>query len=306
MSSILFSVIIPTYKRRIKLQRAINSVLSQTYKNWEILVIDNFSEDGTNEMIKNYCNNKIKILHIKNNGCIAKSRNLGVKKAKGKFIAFLDSDDYWFKDKLNCCNQVLIKNKEAKFIYHNMYINNKIFNFISKSISYFRQVKLPVYEDLIINGSAFPTSSVVLDKKIFKRINMFDTNKNLITWEDYDAWIRFSKISNNFICINKILGVYTYDNENTLNNKRQILNINSFRKKYFIREYKKKGSWCYYALFISYFKEKKYKSALNFFFKINLKNLKNLDKIKLLICFLVLRLNLNLLRLKFNKARFIF
>ncbi len=287
MNKIFFSVVIPTYKRKIKLQRAINSVLNQTYKNWEILIIDNNSKDGTDNMVKDFKNTNIKIFNIKNNGCIAKSRNLGVTKARGKFIAFLDSDDYWFQNKLECCYKILTKNKKTKFIYHNMMINNKIFGLIYSSVNYFRLVKSPIYDDLINNGPAFPTSSVVLDKKIFTKINMFSEEKDLITWEDYDAWIRFSKISNNFECINKILGSYTYDNENTLKIKRQIFNINLFRRRYLVNEYKKKSNWYYYALFNCHLKEKNYKKASRFLNKVNFKKLRVLSKLKLITYYLL-------------------
>jgi glycosyltransferase involved in cell wall biosynthesis len=287
VNKILFSVVIPTYKRKIKLQRAINSVLNQTYKNWEILIIDNNSKDGTDNMVKDYKNTNIKIFNIKNNGCIAKSRNLGVIKARGKFIAFLDSDDYWYQNKLECCYEILTKNKKTKFIYHNMMINNKIFGLIYSGINYFRSVKSPIYDDLINNGPAFPTSSVVLDKKIFTKINMFNEDKDLITWEDYDAWIRFSRDSNNFECINKILGSYTYDNENTLKIKRQIFNINLFRKRYLVNEYKKKSDWYYYALFNCHLKEKNYKKASQFLNKVNFKKLRVLSKLKLITYYLL-------------------
>ena len=238
-------------------------------------------------MVKDYKNTNIKIFNIKNNGCIAKSRNLGITKARGKFIAFLDSDDYWFQNKLECCYKILTKNKKTKFIYHNMMINNKIFGLIHSGINYFRLVKSPVYDDLINNGPAFPTSSVVLDKKIFTKINMFSEEKDLITWEDYDAWIRFSKISNNFECINKILGSYTYDNENTLKINRQIFNINLFRKKYLVNEYKKQSNWYYYALFNCHLKEKNYEKAFQFLNKVNFKKLKVFSKLKLITYYLL-------------------
>ena len=101
------SIIIPTYKRVEKLKRAIDSVLSQTFTNWEIIIIDNHSLDGTKELVDNYNNPKIKMLLIKNNGNIAKSRNLGIKKSKGKYLALLDSDDLWVPNKLQICINAL-------------------------------------------------------------------------------------------------------------------------------------------------------------------------------------------------------
>jgi len=291
MSKTLFSVVIPTYNRKEKLKRAVDSVLNQEYKNWEILVIDNNSKDGTYEMIKNFKNSKIKIFQIKNNGCIAKSRNVGVMKSRGRFVAFLDSDDYWFKNKLQYCYDSIVINPKINFIYHDMLINQNKFGLISKKINYFRLLKNPIYDDLVFNGPAFPTSSVVLEKSYFKKINMFDEKKQLITWEDYDAWIRFSKVSNEFFGVNKALGSYTHDYENTLTPKKQITNLNNFIYKYFANK-NKVANWCYYALLSSYFKEKNYKKALHFYKKINFKKLKIPSIVKLLIYYLIIKVNL--------------
>ena len=81
-----------------ELKRAVNSVLDQSFKNWELIVIDNFSKDNTKKMIQNFKNSKIKFFQIKNKGIIARSRNFGIKKSKGEYLAFLDSDDFWIKN----------------------------------------------------------------------------------------------------------------------------------------------------------------------------------------------------------------
>jgi len=90
MDSIFFSVIIPTYNRVELLKKAINSVLTQTYKNFEIIIIDNYSNDDTQEVVENFKNIKIIYQKIHNQGIIGKSRNLGIKLSKGKWVAFLD------------------------------------------------------------------------------------------------------------------------------------------------------------------------------------------------------------------------
>ena len=143
------SIIIPTYKRVKKLKRAIDSVLNQTFINWEIIIIDNHSDDGTKELIDNYKNPKIKILLIRNNGNIAKSRNLGIKKSKGKYLALLDSDDLWTPNKLQICIKAL--NKKIKIVYHDMYIQNNIKQIIFKKSGMCRDLKKPIYNDLILN-----------------------------------------------------------------------------------------------------------------------------------------------------------
>ena len=115
MNNPFFSVIIPTYNQASFLEASLRAVFQQTFKNYEIIVIDNHSSDNTTSLVKRY---KKKIIYkkINNNGIIAKSRNLGIKLAKGKWIAFLDSDDYWSKDKLK------ITGSEVNTLYFSLLI----------------------------------------------------------------------------------------------------------------------------------------------------------------------------------------
>ena len=110
MNSVFFSVIIPTYNRCDLLKRAINSVLAQSFKKFEIIIIDNYSTDKTHKIVKNFKKKNIKYKKIRNRGIIAKSRNVGMKLAKGEWIAFLDSDDTWTKDKLTNVHKTIINN----------------------------------------------------------------------------------------------------------------------------------------------------------------------------------------------------
>ena len=99
----LVSIIIPTYPQATYIGKALQSIIDQTFKNWEAIIIDNHSTDDTQKILNQFVDPRIKCLKIKNNGIIAKSRNLGIKFAKGEWIAFLDSDDWWTKDKLEIC-----------------------------------------------------------------------------------------------------------------------------------------------------------------------------------------------------------
>ena len=120
----LISVVTPTYNRARTLPRAIDSVLSQTFVNWELIIVDNHSSDNTQEIVSSYSSEKIKFFQIQNNGIIAKSRNLGIDKARGDFIAFLDSDDYWEPSKLA---KFLLRAENSRngVFYHNCYIEKK-------------------------------------------------------------------------------------------------------------------------------------------------------------------------------------
>ena len=125
MNNPFFSVVIPTYNQAQFLKIGLNSVFKQTFKSYEIIVIDNYSNDNTSDIVKK---NKKKIIYkkINNNGVIAKSRNLGIKLSRGKWIAFLDSDDYWDKNKLKKIYQ-LINRHSFKVICHSEWMLNSFY-----------------------------------------------------------------------------------------------------------------------------------------------------------------------------------
>ena len=118
---VLISVIIPTYNRKTYLLRAIKSVLEQTYSNFEILVMDDGSTDGTVDVIKGINDSRLVYDWSVNWGGPAQPRNRGLKKANGEFIAFLDSDDWWSETKLEE-SLLNIKQSEADLVYHDLYI----------------------------------------------------------------------------------------------------------------------------------------------------------------------------------------
>ena len=280
------SVIIPTYKRVKKLQRAIDSVVAQTINNWEIIIVDNNSKDGTLELIKSYKKKNIRFYSINNNGNIAKSRNLGIKKSKGNYLALLDSDDTWVPKKLE--ESLKILNKKTKLVYHELYVQKKIDQIFFQKSGLCRVLKKPVFNDLIYDGPAFPTSSVVVEKKIFKKINFFCEKKNHITWEDYDAWIRLSKISNGFEKIDKILGYRFVDTENTLVTKLLIKSIFEFKKKYLNNE--KFPNWCKIALIKSYFHSNQKKNFHSMYKQIDFKKIKLMEKIRIIAMLFLIKL----------------
>ena len=104
-----FSIVIPTYNQSVFLEKAIESVLLQK-KNYEIIIIDNHSTDNTEKIVKKYERNNLKYFKINNSGVIGKSRNLGIKNAIAPWIAFLDSDDIWHKDKLSSIENFIKNN----------------------------------------------------------------------------------------------------------------------------------------------------------------------------------------------------
>jgi glycosyltransferase involved in cell wall biosynthesis len=248
MNNNLISIVIPTYNRKKKLERAILSVLNQSYKNWELIIVDNYSTDNTEKLVKNFNSDKINFFQINNNGIIAKSRNFGISKSRGEYICFLDSDDFWHLDKLFHISKYI--NKGFNLIYHDMYLFNK--KYFKKKTSYCRNLSHPIYKDLLYNGPAFPTSSVCVNKKIINTLG-FDESSEFLAWEDYDAWLNISKITEKFIKVPKTLGFITVDNENFLNNEVAIKNIFSYQSKYFPN--KNLPNWALLSLARSYLKK---------------------------------------------------
>ena len=277
----LVTIIIPSYKRYKKIKKALSSVKSQSFQDWELIVVDNNSKDGTKELVNSFNDERIKFYEINNKGFISKSRNFGIEKSNGKYLAFLDSDDWWTLNKLKITEQYI--NKGYKFLYHDMYISKKN-NLIKTKTKYCRDVMKPIYNDLIENGPAFPTSSVVVEKKLFNSAKNFDESEDLITWEDYDAWIKFSKLNEEFVKLPGILGYIKIDGENLLSSDKSIKNIFSFKSKYVKDE--TLPIWCIFSLTRSYILKKNFTHA-----KLNLDILKKCKlnfKLKLRYFFLKL------------------
>ena len=211
----LVSIIIPTYNRSNELNRAIRSVFSQTYNNLEVIVVDNNSTDSTDTMLDCLNDKRIILIKINNNGVIAASRNLGVKHANGKYIAFLDSDDWWTSQKLELSVKAL--EGGADIVYHDMLLTTKPNQKLFLRRVWSRKLEIPVFNDLIVNGNTIVTSSVVLKKSILSKIMGFHESQDLVTVEDYDAWLRLTKVTNKFEKIPKALGYYWIGGGNVSN-----------------------------------------------------------------------------------------
>tara|TARA_B100000073_G_scaffold159894_1_gene132060 strand:+ start:2871 stop:3698 length:828 start_codon:yes stop_codon:yes gene_type:complete len=179
------SVIIPTFNRKKTLKRAIQSVLMQSYAPYEIIVIDDGSDDGTKEWLKdNYPN--VKYIYQMNSG-VSSARNKGIKFARGDWIALLDSDDEWLPSKLKDQANEIELNPAAKFLHTNeIWIRNGVrVNQMKKHKKYGGYI----FEKCLDMCRISP-SSVLIKKDIFDEIGMFD--ETLKVCEDYDLWLRFA------------------------------------------------------------------------------------------------------------------
>ena len=179
------SVIIPTFNRKKTLERAIHSVINQSLSPFEILIIDDGSNDGTKEWVKESFQD-IKYIYQNNQG-VSSARNKGIKHAYGDWVAFLDSDDEWLPNKLYEQVKAIGSNPEIKFFHTNeIWIRNGVrVNQMKKHKKYGGYI----FEKCLDICKVSP-SSVLIKKEIFDDVGAFDNS--LRVCEDYDLWLRIT------------------------------------------------------------------------------------------------------------------
>ncbi len=226
----LVSIVIPTYNRARDIDRALKSVVAQTYTNWEALIVDNHSSDNTDDVVNRFNDSRIRLFKIHNKGVIAASRNLGIKHALGEYIAFLDSDDWWAPRKLEESLKYL--EQGADIVYHDLFLVSQPGQRVFWRKERGRGLKSPVLDDLIVNGSALNNSSVVVRKSILQEIGGLSEDINLVAIEDYDAWLRVAKITEKFKRMPKTLGYWWAGGGNMSGPERTIKCLDAFEKFY--------------------------------------------------------------------------
>ncbi len=178
------TVVIPTYNRYDFLKRAIVSVISQTYKVKEIVVVDDGSSDSTSQILQDFPN--IKYIFQKNSG-VSSARNLGIKNASHEWIAFLDSDDEWYESKLE--EQVVFHKAQSDVLMSytdEEWIRDGVSVKIPKK---FRKIGLNPFNENLSFCNIAP-SSALIHKTLFKSVGVFD--ESLDVCEDYDLWLRIA------------------------------------------------------------------------------------------------------------------
>ncbi|CBW25292.1 putative glycosyltransferase protein [Halobacteriovorax marinus SJ] len=209
----IVSIIIPTYNHAHLISRCLTSLISQSFSDWEAIVVNNFSSDNTIDVVNSFQDPRIKIINFNNNGVIGASRNKGLEEASGEYISFLDSDDFWKKDKLEICVLKLIDG--ADIVYHPMEIYTSKGE--SGEVKYSRKLSRPVFNDFMLHGNEIINSSVVIKSSIIKKAGGLSNSKKLFGVEDYDLWIRVSRVTEKFEFIDMCLGYYWVGEGNNSN-----------------------------------------------------------------------------------------
>lgn len=273
----LVTVVIPTYNHAHFLERALQSVLAQTYSHWEALVIDNHSQDNTDEVVRAFGDPRIRLLKINNNGVIAASRNLGIRSARGKWIAFLDSDDYWYDKKLEVVMALAKLDNDYDVLCHD--------ELMADLKSGFRRVlrhgpyKEDFYKNLLIEGNRLSPSATAVKSSFLREHGLyFSEIKEYITVEDYDFWLNLAKNKAKFSFVNQILGVYTiHDTNNSAQIDRHLNNTEALLKNHIfnIQKFELNSNKLWQRIFTSiqlmyirrYLVQKEYKIAFKLFIK---------------------------------------
>jgi len=220
------SVIIPTYNRAHLVGRAIKSVLEQTYQDFELIVIDDASTDNTEEVVKSFNDERIKYLkHDENKGGAA-ARNTGIKVARGEYIAFQDSDDEWFSQKLEKQMKVFeAASPEVGVVYTGFWRieSNKKIYIPSEKVA---RKEGNIHAELL-RGNFVDTPTAVVKKDCFAKVGIFD--ERLPRLQDWELFIRISK-DYHFKCVDEPLLISYYqphsisaDQSNLIRARRLIL-----------------------------------------------------------------------------------
>ena len=204
----MFSVVIPLYNKELSIQRTIQSVLAQTYQNFEIIVVDDGSTDSSAEQVKKIRDSRIKLIQQKNQG-VSAARNLGIKAAKYEWIALLDGDDTWRPIHLQEVIDMMdiFPQKKVYATSYELSNNEKVFRHTPSSNIYIvdRYFKQAIKEYIIW------TSIVVIHKECFENIGYFNPLFN--RGEDIEMWDRLGK-NYEIVKSQKITATYRINAEN--------------------------------------------------------------------------------------------
>jgi glycosyltransferase involved in cell wall biosynthesis len=203
----MFSIVIPYYKKKQYIARCIDAVLVQSFQDFEIIIVDDGSEDNIQEILESKYKNQLIVITQKNQG-VSVARNTGIKRATHDFVAFLDADDYWSPFYLEKVAEVINNEKEIKIIgSHYSRIKNKIETEqqildYSLLINYFKNA---------LKNTYFFTSATVMSKSFFETNDGF--NPILKSGEDIDVWFRAVLSGGNAYYIKNTLVYYSDEDE---------------------------------------------------------------------------------------------
>ena len=263
----LVSIVLPTYNSERFLAQAIESVLSQSYTNWELLITDDCSSDNSRHIAQQYVekDKRIRLFALPQNSGAAVARNNSIKEARGRFLAFIDSDDWWYPDKLESQINFMLRN-DIEFCFSAFEYADQSLNVTGVS---FKPIKIS-YSRMKLDCNV-GTPGVVIDMRRLGKIFMPEIGLS----EDWATWIKVTQKTGYAFSINRPLWKYRSVQGSLSSNKLKLAksNLNMYRK---VLGYSHiKSLMVFLFLFLpSYF----HKRIRNIFDSIKYKNQKSLNK----------------------------
>jgi len=246
----MFSVVIPYYKKRSYIERCIDSALAQTYTDYEIIVVDDGSQDDLKELIERKYSGKVHLIQQENQG-VSAARNTGIAAATHDYIAFLDADDCWSPFYLEFSNICLEKEDNVKIIGSNFTRIIKDIPLIRPNLNYL--IIKNYFKEQVFKDTLFTSSSTIINYAFFRENIGF--NSQLKRGEDLDVWFRAIASGGKVVYIENTLVYYSNEDLNQVTNS-------SFDFQYSIlsimrNEYLKKGSPNVFKEFVPIFIRKR-------------------------------------------------
>lgn len=218
--SIFFTVVVPTFNRLQSLKRSLDSVFSQSFPFFEIIVIDDGSTDNTQAYLHSISDDRLTILYNKNSGGPAYPRNRGIIHSRGDWIAFLDSGDIWDPHKLK------VIHSEISLSDSDIYCHNEVMcDAEGKHVKYLIHgpSSASLYKSMLLYGNRLSTSCVVARKSFLRKNSLlFDDSQYLQIVEDYDFWLRAAYLGASFRFIPASLGCYIVESFSISNRSFQL------------------------------------------------------------------------------------
>jgi len=205
------SVLITTYNRADELRRCLDSLVKQTDQDFEVIVYDDGSQDNSEDVANEFKSQlDLKYIYGENFGGPARGRNVGIKEASREYVSFLDSDDWWYEDRV-----ARIKKYFGQYdvIFHELDYQGKNFKVGDKTTNG-REVTGNVYVDLLTKGNCLSNSATTLKKELVVHAGGVSELDELKAVEDYDLWLKVAKLSNKFLYIKDSLGAYWIGDDN--------------------------------------------------------------------------------------------
>lgn len=208
-----FSVVLPFYNSQKYIEESLNSILNQTYSDFEVIMIDDFSSDKSPFISQSFCDldSRFRLISLKKNYGAFFARNVGIEKAKGEYICFCDSDDLWVPKKLEIQKEILT-NKKVDVCSGGLQKIDSQGNFIGKPII-FDQNKPNI--DSLKKTNSISLSTAAVRACLLKNNNF----PNYKIHEDYALWLRLAYKGANFLCINEKLIDYRVHENSISSNK---------------------------------------------------------------------------------------